>query len=90
MRDIDHCECTHCEGPDGPCAVCMAHNRIEATLAALRLVPRTRGDHRAGCPAGINPQATGIPQGTRRCACHVDPVRTALGEPTTDEELAGR
>lgn len=66
--------------------------RARESMAAevLRLVPRARGDHRAGCPAGIDPQATGTPQGTRRCACHVDPVRTALGEPTTDEELAGR
>lgn len=55
--------------------------------AALRLVPRARGDHRAGCPAGINPQAVGIPQGTRRCVCHVDRVREALGESTTDEEV---
>lgn len=59
-----------------------------AMQAALRRVPRSRGDHRSGCGAGINPQATGIPQGTRRCTCHVDQVRLALGEPTTDEEIA--
>lgn len=88
--------CTYCDAwheksvwEDGSryCSdACTVGGRLDAAEAALRLVPRARGDHRAGCPAGLNPQAVGVPQGTRACTCYVDPVRRALGEPTTDEE----